>query len=49
MPDDTQDTSDSPRYKKAMLTLLRMADERMLQESGNPVYLKLINEINRLR
>jgi hypothetical protein len=49
MPEDTQDSSDRPPYKEAMLTLLRMADERMLQESGNPVYLKLINEINRFR
>jgi hypothetical protein len=46
MPEDTQDSSDRPLYKEAMLALLRMADERMVQESGNLVYFKLINEIN---
>ena len=49
MPEDTQDSSVRPPYKEAMLALLRMADERMLKESGNPVYLKLIKEINQLR
>ena len=49
MPKDTQDSTDSPPYKEAVLALLRMADERMLQDSGNPVYLKLREEINQLR
>lgn len=49
MPEDTQDSIDRPSYKEVMLALLRMADERMLEESGNPVYLKLIKEINQLR
>ena len=49
MPEDTQDSSDNPPYKEAALALLRMADDRMLQESGNPAYLKMREEINQLR
>jgi len=49
MSEDTQDSSDRSPYKEAVLALLRMADECMLQESGNPVYLKMKREINQLR
>ena len=48
MPEDTQESDSSP-YKAAILTLLRMADERMLQDSANPVYLRLKEELDQLR
>jgi hypothetical protein len=47
MSEDTQDNG-TPPYKRAMLALLRMADERMLRESGNPVYLRLKDDSNEL-
>ena len=48
MPEDTQEIDSSP-YKAAILALLRMADERMLQDSANPVYLRLKEELDQLR
>jgi hypothetical protein len=45
MSKDTQDGGMHP-YKEEILTLLRMADERMLRESGNPVYLRLKTELD---
>ena len=44
MPEDTQVT-DSSIWKEAMLSLLCTADENMLHESGNPVYLALKGEL----
>ena len=40
MSEDTQDNGMHPN-RKAILALLRMADEDMLHESSNPVYLRL--------
>ena len=47
MSKDTQDNG-TPFYKKAMLAPLQMADEHMLRESGNPVYLRLKDDSNEL-
>ena len=38
MSQDTQDGGVHPN-REEILALLQMADERMLHESGNPVYL----------
>jgi hypothetical protein len=48
MLEDTQDSGSFP-YKEAILGLLWMADGRMLHDSGNPVYLRLREELDRLR
>lgn len=45
MLEDTQDSGSFP-YKEAILGLLWMADGRMLHDSGNPVYLKLREELD---
>ena len=53
MPDaeDTQenDIVDMSTYKKPLLSILHMADERMLQESNNLVYLRMKAELDGLR
>jgi hypothetical protein len=43
MPKDTQ------AYKKKVLAIVQTADEHMLQESGNPVYLKMKTELDLFR
>jgi hypothetical protein len=48
MSENTQD-SDMSSYKEAILALLRVADERMLHDSSNPVYLKMKSELEHLR
>ena len=48
MSENTEDNSDSIR-KEAILTIVRTADESRLLESGNPVYLRLKEELNRLQ
>lgn len=48
MPKNFQDDSDSI-FKEAILTVVRMADDRMLQESGNPIYLRMKAELDRLQ
>ena len=47
MSKDTQDNG-MPFYYKAILAILRMADDRMLHESGNPVYLRLKDDSKEL-
>lgn len=48
MPKDTQDAR---KYlcNEMVLTILRLADEDMLSESGNPVYLKMKRELDEIR
>lgn len=48
MPDDTQDSGRS-NLDEMILTILRMADERMLHDSGNPVYIRMKTELDRLQ
>lgn len=48
MSQDTQDGGVHPN-REEILALLQMADERMLHESGNPVYLRLKKELDLIR
>lgn len=48
MPDDTQDT-DKSLCNEIVLMIVRLADEDMLNESQNPVYLKMKRELEILR
>ena len=48
MPKDTQDHGKSFN-RAAILAVLRTADESMLRESGNPVYLRLRKELDLIR
>jgi hypothetical protein len=48
MPKDTRDPC---KYlnKEIILTILRWADEKMLSESGNAVYIKMKKELDEIR
>jgi hypothetical protein len=48
MSQDTQDGGMHPN-REEILAILRTADERMLHESGNLVYLRLKTELNLIR
>ena len=48
MPKDTQDPRKS-LCSEIVLMILRLADEDMLNESGNPVYLKMKRELEMFR
>lgn len=45
MPKDTQDACKS-LCNEILLTIVRLADEDMLRESGNPVYLRMRRELD---
>jgi hypothetical protein len=48
MPKDTQTSARSTCDEK-ILAVLQMADERMLSDSGNPVYLQMKAELELLQ